>query len=233
MSVRILKTIVVSLAIIFSANTCASLVNLVNFVDSDGDSGFTLDVENYNLEWRDLDLIDSMTYNEVKDFTQLRSDTWGYRIATASEVMYLVQNMFANYELTYGEFSPESISLRETVNNAPSSFIEAFDIMGGRLRTYDFGWLSLVRFSAFFDSGDQDSIGIFQLLGHESCDGNCSGDAMNVSIIRDIELVASLRDRDALHDSVMLVREVRTVSAPHSFALLLLGLFCCARRRFK
>jgi hypothetical protein len=222
---KILKSALISFIFLFSSNTFAALVNLI-----DQGYGFTLDKENYNLKWLNLDIVDTVTYNEVESITS--SNDSFFKIATTSQIMELVSSMFSNYDLIY---DTDSISFSETVDSrngdTKSSFIDAFDIMGGRLRTYDGGFFQSVRFSAFFDSGDEDSIGLFSLFGHDYCDGVCSGDAMYVGIIRDKEYAASLRDRNVLHDSVLLVGEIRIVSAPHSFGLLMLGLFFCATRR--
>ncbi|MFT6779529.1 MAG: hypothetical protein ACJAV1_003472, partial [Paraglaciecola sp.] len=133
----------------------------------------------------------------------------------------------------------ESITFNETIGSrfweTKSTFISIFDTIGGRLIYYDHSFTTTVRFSAFFDTGDTDVFGYFQLIGYESCNGVCSGTGFGVHTSRDKDSAEYFHERQAQHDSVMLVRAI-DVPEPSSltfFALGLMGLMGLASRRFK
>jgi hypothetical protein len=236
MKFKVLKSTFISLVIALSFNTYAGLINLIekDVYGNGTDKGYTLDIENYNLEWLDLDEVDMFSYNQVKDGLPQFN---GWRIATKNEVFDLFENIFSTYDLMYqNTINYESITFDETTDSrlgeTKSTFISIFDTIGGRLKYYDYGIQDHVRFSAFFDTGDTDVFGFFQLIGIESCNGVCSQLGLGVHTSRDKDSAEYFHERQAQHDSVMLVRAI-DVPEPSTLAIFALGLMGLASRRFK
>ena len=239
MKFKFLKSVLVGILLSVSSFANAGLINLIE-LDVFGDNtnkGYTLDIDGYGLEWLDFDEVDGYSYNQVKEGLPQFS---GWRIARKDEVFSLFETIFSDYTLLYQTTdTAETISFTETVDSrlgqTHSSYISIFDVIGGRLKNYDYGWLTKDRFSVFFDSGFEGELGYFQLVGTNTCDGVCSESGFGVHIIKDESLTVRMHERQAEHDSVMLVRDiyVQQVSEPSTLAIFALGMIGLASRRFK
>lgn len=218
-----IKATIIFFVTFFVTTAQAAIIQLVE-VDIYGNGtnkGYTLDIAGYDLIWMDLDEVDQYSYNQIKAGLPSLD---GWRIAKKNEVFDLFSRVFEEYDLIHNKSSEgDSISFNESVSFSASTYIQVFDVLGGRLGT-SFDGLG-PRFTGFFDSGLDGAFGAFSMIGHDFCPGSCSQTGFGVSTFYDPSLTDMLHNRQAIHDSTMLVRtlSVVDVSEPNTLLMFFFG----------